>query len=111
MRFMPLFLFAFAALFLPGVAARAAMPAPYTITLKNGKFTPANLSLPANKKIKLTVRNEDAMPVEFESSDLDREQVVAAHDDIIVYLGPLQSGVYNYFDDFNRKITGKITVK
>ncbi len=104
-------LFALALLLSAPVAAHASAPDHYTLVLKDGKFSPPTLALPANAKIKLIIKNETAVPAEFESSDLDREQVVAAHDFITVYLGPLDPGVYNYFNDFNRKMTGKITVK
>jgi hypothetical protein len=93
------------------VTALANNADPYVLTLKNGRFSPAELSLPAGKKVKLTVKNENPTPAEFESASLDREQVVAAHDFITLYLGPLDPGTYNYFDDFNHKITGKIEVK
>ena len=84
----------------------------YTITLKDHQFTPQNLELPAKQKIKLTVKNQQTEPAEFESSDLDREKVVAANSEIIVYIGPLDAGSYSYFDDFHRDTTkGTITVK
>ncbi|MBU6474800.1 MAG: cupredoxin domain-containing protein [Alphaproteobacteria bacterium] len=104
-------IFAFSLLLCLPAAAHADNAGSYVLTLKDGKFSPPNLTLPANRKVKLTVKNESAMPAEFESSDLDREQVVAAHDSITVYLGPLDAGVYGYFNDFDRKVSGKIEVK
>jgi hypothetical protein len=83
----------------------------YTITLKDKQFTPSNLSIPANQKIKLTVKNLNSSAAEFESSDLDREKVVEANGEITVFIGPLDPGGYGYFNDFDRDATGTITAK
>ncbi len=102
-------LFLLTALILLPAAARAD---DYVLTLKDHKFSPQELALPANQKIKLTVKNMDATPAEFESADLNREKVVDANAEITVFLGPLDPGTYGYFDDFHRDTTtGKITVK
>lgn len=83
----------------------------FVLTIKDHQFAPANLTLPSGKKIKLTVKNEQTVPAEFESSDLDREKVVNPNSEIIVFLGPLDAGSYGYFDDFHRETTGTIVVK
>src|ERR1700759_1415874 len=61
------------------------------LVIKDHKFDPAELSVPANTKIKLTVENRDTTPEEFESADLNREKVVTGGNSIIVYLGPLDA--------------------
>jgi plastocyanin len=79
------------------------------LTLLNHAFTPQNLTVPVGKKIKLTVVNKDASSGEFESFDLNREKVVPANGQIYVYIGPLDAGTYDFFDDFHRSTTtGKI---
>jgi len=83
----------------------------YVLVLKDHQFSPKDLVLPANQKVKLIVKNEQTAPAEFESSDLDREKVVEANSEITVMLGPLDAGAYNYFDDFHRETTGTLTVK
>ena len=84
----------------------------YVLTLKDHKFAPQELTIPANQKIKITVKNLDSTPAEFESSDLNREKVVGANDDITVFIGPVDAGTYGYFDDFHRDTTtGKIIAK
>ena len=77
----------------------------YVITLKGNQFSPKELIIPSGRKIKITVKNLDATPAEFESSDLNREKVVAANGDVIVFIGPLDAGRYGYFDDFHRDTT------
>lgn len=90
----------------------AAQAEGYVITLKDNRFSPAELSIPAGQKVKLTVKNLDATPAEFESYDLNREKVVGAKSEIVLFVGPLQAGRYAFFDDFHRDTaTGALTVK
>ena len=84
----------------------------YVITIKDHKVIPADLTIPAGQKIKITVKNLDGTPAEFESSDLNREKVVGGNSEIIVFIGPLDVGTYAYFDDFHHDTTtGTITAK
>jgi len=84
----------------------------YTITIQNHRFAPEQLELPTGKKITLTVKNLDATPAEFESTDLNREKVVVGGGTITVFVGPLRPGSYEFFDDFNPGTThGHIVVK
>jgi len=83
----------------------------YVLTIKNKQFSPAALTVPAGKKIRLIVKNQDPTPAEFESSDLNREKLVTGGSEITVFIGPLDAGTYNYFNDFNRKATGTIIAK
>ena len=84
----------------------------YVITLKGNQFAPQQLVIPAKQKVKITVKNLDATPAEFESYELNREKVVAAHSEVIVFVGPLDPGNYSFFDDFHRDTTkGVITAK
>ena len=90
----------------------AAQADDYVLTLKNHQFSPKELTIPAGQKVKIIVRNQDATPAEFESSDLNREKVISANSEIIVFIGPLDAGRYGYFDDFHRDTTtGVIVVK
>ncbi len=92
-------------------AADAAPAQPPVLALHNGQFEPRELALPQGVKVKLIVRNMDDAPAEFESYDLSREVVVAAHGEVAMYVGPLQPGNYEFFNDFNRAMQGKIVVK
>lgn len=92
-------------------ATASAADAPNTITLKDGKFSPAEITIPANEKVTLTVKNEGPKPAEFESSDLNREKIVRPHDEVRVLVGPLKPGKYAFFDDFNRGTTGTLIAK
>lgn len=75
----------------------------YTIKIKNHRFMPAQLTVPANTKIKLLVVNEDATPEEFESHELNREKIVTGKGKITVLVGPLKPGRYPFFGEFHMK--------
>src|SRR5277367_5106086 len=81
------------------------------ITIKGGKFDPGDVSVPAGKKVKLIVRNQDATMSEFESSDFHREKVVPPGGEITVYIGPLDNGRYEFFDDFHPEDRGHLVAK
>ena len=72
------------------------------LIVRNHHFVPAELIIPANTKVKLRVRNEDATPEEFESHELNREKVVTGKATITVYVGPLKPGRYPFFGDFHQ---------
>lgn len=76
------------------------------LTIQNRAFTTSELQVPADTKIKLVVENQDSIPAEFESYDLSREVVVPGHSSIVVYIGPLSPGKYNFFNDFNHAAQG-----
>ncbi len=84
----------------------------YTLTLKGHQFTPSELSIPANTKVTITVKNEDDTPAEFESYDLNREKVISAHGSVKITVGPLEAGSYGFVDDFRKNTTkGTLIVK
>jgi hypothetical protein len=47
-----------------------------SITIKNHKFEPAELKVPAKKRVTLTVINSDSSPEEFVSKMLKVEKVI-----------------------------------
>lgn len=82
------------------------------LAIKDHKFDPAVLNVPANTRIKLLVENQDATPEEFESIDLNREKVVTGKNTITVLLGPLDAGKYHFFGDFHQETAqGDLVVK
>ena len=96
------------------IAAQSAVAADIeaTLTLRNHIFTPAVLELPTAQLIKLTIVNEDDTPEEFESHSLNREKVVQAKSKIVVFIGPLAAGKYEYFGEYNPKTAkGMIVAK
>ena len=76
----------------------------FRIAIKDHRFDPPELVVPANQKIKLIIQNNDATAEEFESYELNREKVVAGNSTISVFIGPLAPGRYPYFGDFHMDI-------
>ena len=93
------------ALLLSSVAslASAAEPPEVRLVIRNHRFVPAELVVPANTKIKLMVVNDDPTPEEFESHELNREKIVTGNGTITVLLGPLDPGRYPFFGDFHQE--------
>jgi hypothetical protein len=82
------------------------------LTLKNHRFEPQTIEIPADKKIKLTVKNLDATPEEFDSDDLHREKLIPAGKEAVVYIGPLKPGSYKFVGEYNASTaTGVVVVK
>ena len=84
----------------------------YLLVIQEHHFQPAELTVPAGKKIKLTIDNRDATPEEFESHALNREKVVAGKSSISLFIGPLDPGRYPFFGEFNEATAqGALIVK
>lgn len=71
------------------------------IIIKDHKFEPAELRLPANTRVKLLVRNLDPTAEEFESHELKREKVIPGGTTATILVGPLKPGEYPFFGEFN----------
>lgn len=87
-------------------AGSTAAGGPVVIEIKDQAFMPQEFTVPAGVKVQLVVKNDDALPAEFESYDLSREIVVPAHDQVKVYIGPLDPGRYRFFNDFHQASQG-----
>jgi len=92
------------------VPALADVPS-FAITLKDHQFVPSEVQIPAGVKVKLVVRNDNPTTSEFESTQFHREKVVTPGQEIIVFVGPLDPGRYEFFDDFHPQTRGHLIVK
>lgn len=92
--------------------ALIAGPPVFELRIKDHLFFPDEVVIPADTKIKLLVKNEDATPEEFESYELNREKVIPGHSEAIIFIGPLPAGVYPFFGEFFPKTAqGRIRVE
>jgi len=82
-----------------------------SILIKGRHFVPDLVTAPAGQKLKIIVKNEDTTTSEFESIDFHREKVVQPGHEITVYVGPLDAGSYEFFDDFHPESRGRLVVK
>jgi plastocyanin len=83
----------------------------FSILMKNNQFVPSEVQIPAGVKVKLVVRNENSTASEFESTQFHREKVVPPGQEITVFVGPLNPGSYEFFDDFHPQTRGHLVVK
>jgi hypothetical protein len=83
------------------VGAAAAWADDYVLTIKDHRFTPAEIKVPANQRVTITVINEDATPEEFESNSMKVEKVIAGKSKGVVRIGPLKPGRYPFIGEYN----------
>jgi len=84
----------------------------YEIVIREHRFEPSVLEIPAGQRVKIVVRNLDATAEEFESYELRREKIIAGNSTAIIYVGPLKPGTYSFFGEFNLATAqGRLIVK
>jgi hypothetical protein len=71
------------------------------LVIKNHRFDPVELKVPAGQRIKLTVHNQDPTPEEFESKKLNREKIIPPGAKVVIYIGPLKAGKYDFVGEYN----------
>ncbi len=82
------------------------------LTIKDHRFEPARIEIPANTKVKLVIKNADATPEEFEMNNPKREKVIKGGQQGEVTIGPLKPGTYDFIGEFNPKTArGQIVAK
>ncbi len=96
---------------LPVSPSQAQQATEVQVTYSKGQFQPSELSAPADKPIALRVKNLDAKAMEFESKSLRVEKVVAANSEGVINVRALKPGRYEFYDDFNEKARGALTVQ
>lgn len=95
-----------------GLANSAFAMDEFSLTIKNHKFTPETITIPANTKVKLIVKNLDPTPEEFESQKLHREKVIQGNSQGVIFIGPLDPGTYPFVGEFHESTAkGQIKVK
>jgi len=71
------------------------------VTIKDHRFTPSEIHVPAGKPFTLTIKNEDPTAEEFDSSALKVEKVIAGGQSGRVRLRPLGPGRYPFMGEFH----------
>ncbi|MFZ3236318.1 MAG: cupredoxin domain-containing protein [Stellaceae bacterium] len=104
---------AFAAAFFAVTAAGPALAdvPTFPLQMKANQFVPSEVQIPAGVKVKIVVRNDNQAVSEFESNQFHREKVVGPGQEITVFVGPLDPGSYEFFDDFHPQTRGHLIVK
>lgn len=97
-----------AALCLASIPAAQASELPtFAVTARDGRLMPAQLEVPAGKRIKLTLHNAGQSPIEFENLGLRVEKVLGPGASSFVVTPPLKPGVHEFIDEFHPE-TGKM---
>jgi hypothetical protein len=73
----------------------------FNLVIRDHKFEPAEIRVPAGKRVSIYVSNEDATPEEFDSTALKVEKVIPGKSKGLVRIGPLTPGRYEFIGEFN----------
>jgi heme/copper-type cytochrome/quinol oxidase subunit 2 len=71
------------------------------VTIKDHRFTPSEIHVPAGKPAVLNIKNEDATAEEFDSSALKIEKVIGGGGQGTVRLRPLDPGRYPFMGEYH----------
>jgi plastocyanin len=71
------------------------------VTIKDHRFNPTEIYVPAGKPVVLTIKNEDTTAEEFDSSALKVEKVIAGGNSGSVRLRPLGPGRYPFMGEYH----------
>ena len=80
---------------------RAADDPTFELSLKEHQFTPAELTVPADRRLKLTIKNSSTRRPRSSTPAFKAEKIIPGGGEVSVYIGPLKAGTYGFFDDFH----------
>lgn len=80
---------------------QAQEPYPVQLVVRDGRFYPETLKVPAGQPIKVVFRNEGSGLEEFHSNDLRQEKVVLPGKTLTFTLSPLKPGVYRFIGELH----------
>jgi plastocyanin len=84
-----------------GAPSATALAQEFNLVIRNHKFEPAEIRVPAGKRVSLYVANEDSTPEEFDSPALKVEKVIPARSKALVRIGPLEPGRYEFIGEYH----------
>jgi hypothetical protein len=80
------------------------------VVLREHRFDPAEVRVPANTKFRLIVDNQDDGSEEFESKSLRLEKVVKGKTRATLTVGPLKPGRYPFVGEYHEKTAQGVLV-
>jgi Cupredoxin-like domain len=72
-----------------------------TVTLRDHRFEPAELHVPAGKRLSLKIVNTDPLSEEFDSAAMKVEKVIAGKSQGVVHISPLNPGRYDFIGEYH----------
>jgi hypothetical protein len=85
----------------PAVPCVSALAQEFNLVIRDHKFEPREIRVPAGKRVSIYVSNEDATPEEFDSTALKVEKVIPGKSKGLVRIGPLDPGRYEFIGEFH----------
>ena len=73
----------------------------FKLLMKEGRFFPETIEVPAHTRFRLEVKNEGPGATEFESLQLRKETVLAPGVTRKLVFAPMKPGSYKFFDEFH----------
>jgi plastocyanin len=93
------------------LATAAEMPS-VELSIENHQFTPSEITIPADSRVKLVITNNDVSTEEFESKALHIEKMIGGGKTVTIKVGPLKPGTYSFVGEFHEDTAqGRIVVK
>jgi hypothetical protein len=92
-----------------GIAAPAAAQE-FNLTIREHRFEPEEIRVPANKRVSIIISNEDATPEEFDSPSLKAEKVIPGKSKGLVRIGPLAPGRYEFVGEFHAETAKGVVI-
>lgn len=83
------------------LSAQAAEPTIIAVTLKDHRFSPAEIHVPQGKPVILKITNEDRTPEEFNSTALQVEKIIVGGTYGTIRLRPLGPGRYPFMGEYH----------
>jgi plastocyanin len=71
------------------------------LTIKDHRFSPAEIRVPAGLPVTLIIRNDDATAEEIDSPPLKIEKIVPASHEATIVLRPLSPGTYDFKGEYH----------
>ena len=84
-----------------GAATASASTDGVTLVLKDHRFTPSTVTVPAGRKVRILLINQDPSGEEFDSRDLDVEEDVTPNGRTSFEIGPLRPGRYSFMGEYH----------
>jgi plastocyanin len=81
--------------------AAGALAQEFNLAIRDHRFEPQEIRVPAGKRVSIYVTNEDSTPEEFDSAALKVEKVIAGRSKGLVRIGPLDAGRYEFIGEFH----------
>jgi hypothetical protein len=92
------------------VANASAFAQEFNLVIRDHKFEPAEIRVPAGKRVSIYVSNEDSTPEEFDSTALKVEKVIPGKSKGLVRIGPLTPGRYEFIGEFNAETAKGVVI-